>query len=411
MAKLLDGEFERGWPAIVATFAAAVFAWGFGSYGQAVYVEELQRIHAWPTSALGASTTLCFLLSALLLPWVGWSIERCGERLVLLGGVILLGAGTIGLSLATELWQIFPCEFVMGLGWSGCGLTAISISLAGRFEQKRGLALGLALNGAGVSGFAVAPALMTLSLRMSFEAAVPTVVLGCLAAVAPLIWFGLGASKRLQPASSVAEAPAAEAAPPTRAELLRDLQFWSIAAPFALALSGQVGLFIYQVSYLTPLLGVNGAALAVALTSVVGVLGRFVLGLILDRLPQRPVSAVAFAALGGSAAVWLVFPDRPVLLLVGCAVFGVCISNIIVLPTLVVQREFAKRAFGAVLGLSNAISEIAYSLTLVAIGAIRDVAGNYDVPFAMCIGMALLSALLIALPPRQISQSRVISIH
>src|SRR5947209_11254097 len=110
MAKRLDGEFQRGWPAIVATFAAAVFAWGFGSYGQAVYVEELQRIHAWPTSVLGASTTLCFLLSALLLPWVGWSIERCGERLVLLGGVILLGAGTIGLSLATELWQIFPCE-------------------------------------------------------------------------------------------------------------------------------------------------------------------------------------------------------------------------------------------------------------------------------------------------------------
>src|SRR5205085_379648 len=163
-----------------------------GSYGQAVYVEELQRLHDWPTWALGASTTLCFLLSALLLPWVGWSIERCGERLVLLGGVGLLGAGTIGLSLTTALWQIFPCEFVMGLGWSGCGLTAISISLAGRFDQKRGLALGLALNGAGVSGFVVAPALMTLSQRMSFEAAVPAVVLGCLAAVGPLIWFGLG---------------------------------------------------------------------------------------------------------------------------------------------------------------------------------------------------------------------------
>jgi predicted MFS family arabinose efflux permease len=144
---------------------------------------------------------------------------------------------------------------------------------------------------------------------------------------------------------------------------------------------------------------------------VVRVVVRFVLGLFLDRLPQRPVSAVAFAALGGSAAVWLIFPDRPVLLLIGCAVFGLCISNIIVLPTLVVQREFPRAAFGAVLGLSNAISQIAYSLTLVAIGALRDVAGNYDTPFAMCIGMALLSALLIALPPRQISQSRAISIH
>ena len=413
MARLVDGEFERGWPAIVATFAAAVFAWGFGSYGQAVYVEELQRLHDWPTWALGGSATLCFLLSALLLPWVGWSIERFGERLVVLGGVILLGAGTIALGLTTALWQVFPCEFVMGVGWSGCGLTAISISLAGRFDQKRGLALGLALNGAGVSGFAVAPALMTLSQRMSFDAAVIAVVLGCLACVAPVIWFGLGEQTGAQPASrgEATVEVAAEVGPPTRAELLRDVQFWSVAAPFALALSGQVGLFIYQVSYLTPLLGANGAAFAVALTSVVGVVGRFVLGLFLDRLPQRPVSAVAFAALGGSAAIWLVGPDRPVLLLAACAVFGLCISNIIVLPTLVVQREFSKRAFGAVLGLSNAISQIAYSLTLVAIGAIRDVTGSYQAPFAMCIGMAVLAALLIALPPRPASQSRAISIH
>jgi predicted MFS family arabinose efflux permease len=403
MANAADDEFSRGWPAVVATFATAVFAWGFGSYGHAVYVEQLQRIHGWPTSALGAATTLCFLLSAVLLPWVGWSIARLGERRVLLGGVILLGAGTIALSLTTALWQIFPCEIVMGLGWSFCGLTAISISLARRFERRRGFALGLALNGAGVSGFGVAPALMTLSERLGFATAVSIVVLGFFVVTAPLIWFGLAERRAaVQAAREPASAVAPDTSrPPARGELLGDLQFWSIAAPFALALSGQVGLFIYQVSYLTPLLGVNGTAFAVALTSVVGIAGRFVLGLILDRLPQRPVSAVAFAALAASAAVWLAVPDSPAMLLLSCTVFGVCISNIIVLPTLVVQREFAASAFGAVLGLSNAISQIAYSLTLVMIGALRDRAGNYELPFALCIGMALLAALLIAVPLRR----------
>ena len=157
--------------------------------------------------------------------------------------------------------------------------------------------------------------------------------------------------------------------------------------------------------------GVNGTAFAVALTSIVGISARFLLGLVLDRLPQRAVSAAAFAALGGSAVIWLAFPERPVLLLFGCAVFGVAISNIIVLPTLVVQREFSTRASGAVLGLSNAISQVAYSLTLVAIGTIRDVAGSCDLPFALCIGMALVAALLIALPPQRNPQSHAISIH
>ncbi len=197
----------------------------------------------------------------------------------------------------------------------------------------------------------------------------------------------------------------------TRQRRADDVQFWSVAAPFALALSGQVGLFVYQVSYLTPLLGMNGTAFAVALTSVVGITARFLLGLILDRLPQRAVSAAAFAALAGSAVIWLAFPDRPALLLFGCAVFGVAISNIIVLPTLVVQREFSTRAFGAALGLSNAISQVGYSLTLVLIGTMRDIAGSYQLPFALCIGMALMAALLIVVPPRKNPQSHAISIH
>jgi hypothetical protein len=79
---------------------------------------------------------------------------------------------------------------------------------------------------------------------MSFEIAAPTVVFCCVAAVAPLIWFGLGKHARAEPASRDVDLidVVAEAAPPTRTELLRDGQFWSVAAPFALALSGQVGL-------------------------------------------------------------------------------------------------------------------------------------------------------------------------
>jgi hypothetical protein len=64
-----------------------------------------------------------------------------------------------------------------------------------------------------------------------------------------------------------------------------------------------------------------------------------------------------------------------------------------------------------VLGLSNAISQVAYSLTLVAIGTIRDAAGSYQLPFALCIGISLLASLLIALPQQRNPQSRAISIH
>ncbi|MCC7345780.1 MAG: MFS transporter, partial [Variibacter sp.] len=40
----------RGWRVVVLCFFMALFAWGFGFYGHAVYLAELQRIHGWPAS-------------------------------------------------------------------------------------------------------------------------------------------------------------------------------------------------------------------------------------------------------------------------------------------------------------------------------------------------------------------------
>jgi hypothetical protein len=50
-----ETEFRSGWPAVLACFCVAVFAWGFGFYGQAVFLAELHRLHGWPTSTIGAA--------------------------------------------------------------------------------------------------------------------------------------------------------------------------------------------------------------------------------------------------------------------------------------------------------------------------------------------------------------------
>ena len=79
-ARPIDEEFRTGWPVVFACFATAVFAWGFVSYGQPVYLAELQRTHGWSAGTIGGATTVSFVIGAGLLPWVGWAIERLGAR-------------------------------------------------------------------------------------------------------------------------------------------------------------------------------------------------------------------------------------------------------------------------------------------------------------------------------------------
>ena len=126
---------------------------------------------------------------ALLLPWVGAAIERLGARTVLSGGVVLLGAGAVGVSRVTDPWQLYAFNLVMGFGWAGASSTAVSTTRAQYFDRRLGLALSLALTGASAGGFAVAPGLIALSQRYGFPTAVSELTLALGAVILPLIFL------------------------------------------------------------------------------------------------------------------------------------------------------------------------------------------------------------------------------
>jgi hypothetical protein len=65
----------------------------------------------------------------------------------------------------------------------------------------------------------------------------------------------------------------------------------SLGGWFAMALAAQVGLLLYQVSYLLQALGAAGTSGALMSTTVSSILGRLALGLVIDNMPQRQVSA------------------------------------------------------------------------------------------------------------------------
>ena len=123
-----ETEFRRGWPAVLACFCVAVFAWGFGFYGQAVFLAELHRLHGWPASTISAATTVFYLCGALLMPFIQQTLDRTGARALLIGGVLLLGLGAAGFSNAAEPWQLFAAGVVMAAGWAASSGPAISKS-------------------------------------------------------------------------------------------------------------------------------------------------------------------------------------------------------------------------------------------------------------------------------------------
>ncbi|MEO9188633.1 MAG: MFS transporter [Acetobacteraceae bacterium] len=400
-------ELARHWPVILACFATAIFAWGFGFYGQSVYLAELHRAHGWSIAVIASSTTVFYLSGALLLTRVHAALDRLGPRVVLIGGAVLMGGGVILLGRSQSPWHLYVAAIVMAAGWAATTVTAISTTLALYFDRQRGLAISLALNGASAAGFTVAPVLVTLSSRVGLASAVTDTVLVLLALLIPLILVGVPRSGQhisaRHAAATVVEGPPALA---TAGQVLRDKRFWSIATPFALALAAQVGVIVHLVALLLPHLGAHGTAIALSITAGAAMAGRLGLGFVIDRLHQRRVSAISFASQAVALGLILTLADRPEALYSACLLFGLSVGNVITLPSLIVQREFAARSFGLVIGLSTAVGQLTYALAPAVLGVLRDLSGGYGPALALCIALELIGAAMVLGP--QLRGSRAV---
>jgi MFS family permease len=383
-----------GWRVVLACFLVALFIFGFGLYGHAVYLAELQRLHGWSTGLVSNASTLSFLLGSLLAVFTSDAMARIGAGRFLLAGIFALATSTTLLAFAETPWQLYAAYILLACGWMGMGTVVIATIVSAWFDHRRGLAISIAFNGATFGGIIIAPALVVLIGAIGFTRAMLAMTAVMIVVLVPvvigLIGISVPASERRDQAATLGQPPPAL----SRGQLLRDLGFWTIVAPFSLALLAQVGFIVHQIALLEPTMGRSLAALAVAVTTTMAVIGRLCLGLVVDRLDPRMATAVSLVTQAAALFAITQTTDTAVLF-VACAVYGFSIGNLITLPPLIIHREFEPAAFGTVLGLSTAICGIVSAFGPGLVGFVRGVTGGYTAALMLCLTLQLVSAAIV----------------
>jgi MFS family permease len=384
-----------GWRVVGAAFVFAVFAWGLCFYGPSVFLHEIHRTHGWPVSLVSAAITTLYLLGAGFIAFLDDAHRRFGLVATTRCGTVALSLGILGWGVAAAPWQLFVAAGLTALGWSATSGAAINAMLVPWFRRRRGAALSLAFNGASFGGLLFTPLWIALIARFGFPAAASLIA----AATLVILWLLAGRYLRPTPAalglapdgeppaSAAREFPAPKPRPPIdRAVLLRQRRFLTISGAFTCGLFAQVGLVAHLVSLLVPALGEAGAAAAMSLTTLCAIIGRLLLGALVDRTDRRAVAAANFAIqacgfalllLGGGAAT----------LLAGCVLFGFGLGNLISLPPLIAEREFDAADLGRVVALIIAINQAVFSFAPGVFGALRDLTDGYAAPLALAIGL------------------------
>lgn len=415
----------RGWRVVAGCFAMAVASWGLGFYGTGVYLAHLVNDRHWPIETVSGAITVYFCVSALLIVSTGQRFDRLGPRRAVVCGTVATTLAVILIAHVQAIWQLYAAFLLMAVGWAWTSSAAINAILAPWFDRKRGRALSIALTGASVGGIVVVPMLIFMSRELgSVDGLSATaVLLGSAVVLAAWRWFdrdpasvgqhidgvavdlasarpacvpGPACASARQPANPVDPAGAAAGGAPRwpLRQVVRTPGFLSSVAPLSLGLTVQVAVLTHQITMLRPLVGAQGAAAAVGVTTFSAVAGRLVAGMLMDRFSRRAVAAWNFLSqviglllLAVASDAWLVYA--------ACVFYGLAVGNLIAFQGLLVQHEFPRAQFAHVTRLTTGSSQILYAFGPSILGFSRSALGSYVPSLYACAGLCALSAAII----------------
>lgn len=323
---------HRAWLVCLGGALALSAVMGLGVNVFSIYQPEIVRQGGF-TDAQGSwitTTRSLFILASLLC--VNQLCAKFGLRLIMTSGVLLVGASCVCFACAGSFFMYCAAAALTGVGYCWAGMVPISLAVGRWFQDRRGLALGLASAGSGVSTV-LAPVLLTRIMdRFGMTAAFlaeGAVIFLC----AVLVWHLV----RDRPGESGpyhGSSPAGTSSSPQACAGLSQGQ-WALLLLAALFVGATGGPGFSHLTMLYTSSGYSSLFVA-ALLSYLGAmisLGKILCGQVYDRLGSRGGNRFAFGTLLLSLALCTLAPMGGTLLpILAITAFGLGMSITAVSP-------------------------------------------------------------------------------
>ena len=389
-------EFSHHWLLVlVCAVGIGVGVSALPFYTQGLFIEAWIADFGWTRAQASLGILGSTLALAAVLPVIGSIVDRYG--LVTPGMISLLG-----LSVAYVLLGLFVqsiATFVMlamlqAILGSASSPLAYTRAINAVFDKQRGLALGVALSGAGLAATfgptLISNAIDAFGWRGAYYAmALFTLVVGAVIVIVLSRLKGASASTNIDTEAASEDFKIAKAS----------RTYWTImAAIFCLSL-GLGGLMIHFVPILLDVGFTTDAAVKIAgVICIAVILGRLLVGFAVDRIfAPRVAIAILFACICGVLALALLGSAVAV---PAAFVIGFSVGAEVDLIGYLVARYFGIHAYGQIYGRQYSTFLIATGLSPVILGAVRDATGTYTASLFTAAAFMIVSAALFAKLPK-----------
>ena len=345
MSDAQSGEFRHGWPVVAGTFL--ILTLGFGSaYSFGTFFAPLEEEFGASRAAVSVAFSAAILVLFSVGPFSGTVADRLGPRLLVSGGLALVGCGLIFASISQALWQV-QAAFAVCIG-GGVGLAYVPAVGAVQkwFDRRRGLASGIAVSGIGAGTLAVPPFTALMIAELDWRPALLLVggVVVAAGGVSGLLVTNPARLPRQYPAQ-----PLPQSGVPLNVAI-RSRPFFLLFLGFLLASFGQ----FTPIAHIVPYAEDRGISpqTAAALLSLLGVgsaVGRFTIGAAADRIGRWRGLGLSFGGVGASCVLWLI-GDGMIVLGIFAVLVGTFWGGSVALAPSVMADYFGTRAVSGIIG-------------------------------------------------------------
>ncbi|MGI9425377.1 MAG: MFS transporter, partial [Hyphomicrobiaceae bacterium] len=257
------------------------------------------------------------------------------------------------------------------------------------FDRGFGIALGLALTGASVGGALLPPIIVQNSTSHGFDETMFAIGSSVLAimAIAVLVLALIGRPRLSGRTDTIAE-------PYSMRVVIGQLRFWAIAIPTAFGLGGQVGFLAHQVPLIAAQTDQVTAALMVTVVAIASAIGRLLVGLMSRTISVTVLAAVTYLVHGAGIGLLALAPSAA-WIVAGCAVSGLTVGAIVMLPPLIVRHVYGTVGFGRTYALVNVVMYVLAGLSPWFVGLLRDGLGDYTLGLWLLVAMEAFAAICV----------------
>lgn len=369
-------SFSRGWIIVIACMLIQAIPFSVASNIQPQFISYVIKGDGFTLTAFSLIFTIGTLASAIASPLIGYIYSKVNVKLFFLIGCIISGAGFASFALAKNLWQFYLIAAIVQIGTTIFSSIGIPLIINSWFNKEvRGKALSLAFAGGSIGNIVlqilVVNSLMSCGFRETyFKYGVISLIVGV-----PITLFLLKLPDK--DTISIKEKPSSKTNKLDKSngfsfkELRKMKIFWIFSIGYVFIGLAIAALSIQYPNYLKILIKNSSAFIGItphfigtigSLFAIFSLLGNLLGGILFDKIGVTNSLIIAFI-LSVISCISLIFTkNSPTLSYVFSITKGLSVYSYMMGPAYLTSHFFGKKNFTTILGITNLMFAIGFSV-------------------------------------------------